>query len=70
MSNSEQLENSIIIEDGQTVTITDSIIAPEEEPAVNIIGNNAQLIVTSTGSIATEAEDDDDDDDGSNTAIQ
>ena len=70
MSNSEQLENSIIIEDGQTVTITDSIIAPEEEPAVNIIGNNAQLIVTSTGSIATEAEDDDDDDDGGNTAIQ
>jgi len=58
----EQLENSIIIEDGQTATVSNSIIAPEGQPAVNIPGNNAQLIVTSTGDISAP--------DNGNTAIQ
>ena len=56
------MTEQIIIEDGQTVTISNSIIAPEGQPAVDIPGNNAQLIVTPTGDISAP-------DDG-NTAIQ
>ncbi|ELS02264.1 putative calcium-binding protein [Xenococcus sp. PCC 7305] len=58
----EQLESPIIVEDEQTVTISNSVIAIAGQPAVNIPGNNAQLIVTPTGEISAP-------DDG-NTAIQ
>ena len=36
MSNSEQLENSIIVNDGESVTVDETIIAPTGEPAVDI----------------------------------
>ena len=62
MNNTEKLENSLVIEDGQTVTLSESIIAPEGQPAVALPGNEAQLIVTETGSIAAPDE--------GNTAVQ
>ena len=62
MSNAEQLENSIVIEDGQTVIVGNSIIAPVGQPAIDVLDNNAQLIVTPTGEIAAPDE--------GNTAVQ
>lgn len=46
-----QQNNSLVIEDGQNLIIDNQLVAPQEQPAINIIGNNAQLGVTPEGQI-------------------
>lgn len=60
MTNANQLENSIVIE-GQS-TITDTIVAPAGQPAIDIPGDNVQLKIAPTADISALDED--------NTAIQ
>ena len=62
MSNLEQLENSFVIENEETVVVNEDIIAPIGDPTVAVLGNNSQIIVNSVGSILAEDE--------GNTAIQ
>ena len=57
-----QLTDSIILEDGDSVVIQDEIIAPVGQPAVDIIGDDAELEVTANGSILAN--------DIGNTAVQ
>lgn len=57
MSNARQLDNSIIIEDQQTLVIQEDIVSPENQPAIDIPGDNTRLIVTSQGSVSTNDED-------------
>jgi len=57
-----QLDDSIIIEDGERVVILEEVIAPPGEPAIDIPGDNARLKVTSSGSVLAN--------DQGNTAIQ
>lgn len=46
------MASSIVIENGKSIQIEESIVAPVGEPAVNITGDNAQLQVDSEGSIS------------------
>ena len=57
-------DETIEVGDNETVVIDKDIIAPEGEPAVDIVGVNANLVVTSEGSITSDPDDDD------NTAVQ
>ena len=58
----QPLDESINIEDNETIIIPDEVVAPLGEPAITITGENGTLIVTDTGSISA--------DDEGNTAVQ
>ena len=49
---SGQLDSSIVIGDGETVTIQDDVIAPVGQPAIDIQGNDATLQVERSGSVS------------------
>ena len=51
-----QLDSSIILEDGERLVIREEVTAPPGEPAVDITGDDAQLRVTSDGSILADDE--------------
>jgi len=48
----EQLDNSIVLEDGQRVSVDDSIVAPVGQPAIDGSGNNTSVAVGNQGAIA------------------
>lgn len=56
------LEESIEVNDGETVIIREEVIAPSGEPAVDIVGEDTILAVASSGSISAP--------DSGNTAVQ
>ena len=57
-----QLSETIVLGDGEQLVVDETLVAPVGEPAVDIPGNDAQLIVESTGSILAPDE--------GNTAVQ
>ena len=58
----KQLQESTNVENGESVVIRNTVIAPSGEPAVDIFGNNARLRVRSNGSVLANDE--------GNTAVQ
>ncbi|MEL7475164.1 MAG: calcium-binding protein, partial [Cyanobacteria bacterium J06555_12] len=58
---SGQLDTSIVIDDGETVSIDEPVIAPIGEPAVDISGDDATLQVERSGSVSAP--------DAGNTAV-
>ncbi|MEM9924573.1 MAG: hypothetical protein AAF915_12620 [Cyanobacteria bacterium P01_D01_bin.50] len=62
LENGNQLSESIVLGNGERVVIDKEIIAPVGDPAVEIPGNDARLVVENTGSILAP--------DAGNTAVQ
>jgi len=48
----EQLDNSIVLENGQRISVDDSVVAPVGQPAIDISGNNTRVAVGNQGAIA------------------
>lgn len=56
-----QLNDPIVLNDNERATIREDLIAPQGQPAVNIVGEDATLRVTRSGSISAP--------DSGNTAV-
>lgn len=54
--NAGQLTDPIILNDGDRIVVQEEVIAPIGQPAVNIVGEDARLIVTSSGSLSAPDE--------------